>query len=119
MRAQLSFEFLAYMALGLLAIGIAVREAQPLLSQARSEIEKYQAEEFVSKLDEALINGTDAFYAYIPYQICNATVSNSMLLLGNLTLPLLANASLSALCPNSGRYAVVRLAYQNGTIRVS
>jgi hypothetical protein len=82
MRAQMSLEMLAYIALAGISLLYSVGAAHHYLESASGYISSYSYSEFADSISTALLQKSSHFNIYVPSGICNSTINGSSLMLG-------------------------------------
>ena len=116
-KAQLSFEFMIYIAVSVISLVLAV----PLFTRAESTLasvsESAELQNFASSINARLGYQSSAFAVYLPKALCSSTLGNKLTYM-NSSYPLGADisANMSYLCHDSGSIAQMRLErLYNGT----
>ena len=117
-KAQLSFEFLVYIAVSAVSLAFALLIFSNGIAEINNVSNRAFVQQFVSSVNSNMWYGQSRFAAYLPGAICNAVVSNQNITYQNTTYYFDGNISTagSGLCPYSNRIIVYNMTrLYNGT----
>ena len=84
-KAQITLEFLIYMAIGISALATAIYATAGMRSGYTAGISKYELESFYSHISAMQQYGSSSFAAYVPESVCSCSGSERVVC-GNYTV---------------------------------
>lgn len=101
-KAQITLEFLIYMAVGISALATAIYATAGIRSGYTNGISKYELESFFSHISAMQQYGSSSFAAYVPKSVCSCSGSETIAC-GNYSVYYGAGIKLSpSICEYSG-----------------
>ncbi|MCL4374040.1 MAG: hypothetical protein M1360_04400 [Candidatus Marsarchaeota archaeon] len=118
MRAQISLEFMVYTAAGIASLLIVLAAAGPFMARIDTSSTSGYMSALVAEINANSAFSESTFSAYMPEELCNATINQNGITYKGVTYGFVANmAILSNLCGYAGHIGTLELDHaQNGTI---
>lgn len=110
-KAQITLEFLIYLAIGISALATAIYATSGIRSSYLDGISKYELESFYGHISAMQQYGSSSFAAYVPKSVCSCSGSKSVVC-GNYTVYAGAEIKLlKSVCEYSGNIENISESY--------